>query len=97
MCNPEIKEPTVLPMYYKTLGEEKYFVHFMVCAGDYPIEHATILVNSGLESVEMATYKGILANNCRNYETVLHAKSPENIEVELIEIREATPPCKAPR
>jgi len=82
---------TVELMYFDTLGDEKYFVHFNVCAGDYPIEHATVLVKSRLESVKVATYKQILATTCRDYETVLHAMSSENIDAHLIEIRDTSP------
>jgi len=54
-----------------------------------------VLVKSGLESVKVATYKQILANTCRDYETTLHAQSSESIDAHLIEIRD-TSPSQAP-
>jgi len=82
---------TVELMYFDTLGDEKYFVHFNVCAGDNPLVHATVLVKSGLESVKVATYKQIHANTCRDYETTLHAKSIDSIRAHIIEIRDTSP------
>jgi len=82
---------TVELMYFDTLGDEAYFVHFNVCAGDYPLVHATVLVKSGLESVKVATYKQIHANTCRDYEATLHAKSIDSIRAHIIEIRDTSP------
>jgi len=84
-------DPTLELMWFDSLGDEKYFVHFNVCAGDNPLVHATVLVKSGLESVEVATYKQIYANTCRDYETALHAKSIDSIKAHIIEIRDTSP------
>lgn len=67
------------------VGSEKFMVKFNACAGDQVITHANILLKSGLESIQIGSYKDIFANTCRTYESTIHAKHANLIKVTILD------------
>ncbi|WP_297594382.1 plastocyanin [Nitrosopumilus sp.] len=67
------------------IGDEKYLVKFNICAGDKIIDKAKVLVKSQIEAIQVGSNKDVPANSCRNYETQIFAKNPDNIFVEILE------------
>ena len=78
-------EPSVNILSKTNLGPEKYNVKFNICAGDKSIDKAKILVKSQIEAVQIGSNKDVPANACRTYETLIYAKNPDNIFVEILE------------
>lgn len=77
--------PYVELLYSQPLEDGKYRVKFNACAGNETIHHAKFLIKSKIESVEIGTYKDLTPTKCRTYDSTIHAKHPESIQVLLIE------------
>ena len=66
-------------------GNERVMIKFDICAGDAQLDKAKVLVKSDIETILIGSDKDISENSCRNYETQIYAKYPQNIEIEIIE------------
>ena len=67
------------------IGTEKSMIKFDICAGDEPLDKAKVLVKSDIEVILIGSDKDIPENSCRNYEALIYAKYPEDIEIEIVE------------
>lgn len=78
-------EPYTSILSKTNIGTEKYLVKFNICAGDKIIDKAKVLVKSQIEAIQVGSNKDVPENSCRNYETQIFAKNPDNIFVEILE------------
>ncbi|BDQ30364.1 hypothetical protein NZNM25_09940 [Nitrosopumilus zosterae] len=78
-------EPSANILAKTNLGPEKYNVKFNICAGDKAIDKAKVLVKSQIEAIQVGSNKDVPPNACRTYETLIFAKNPDNIFIEILE------------
>lgn len=78
-------EPSVSITSKTDMGQGKFLVKFIVCAGDKSIDKAKVLVQSKIEAIQVGSNKQIPANSCRNYETQIHANNVANIQMSILE------------
>ena len=78
-------EPHTQVRSIENIGPEKSMIKFDICAGDKLLDKAKVLVKSDLEIIVVSSDKDVFSNSCRNYETQIYAKFPDNIEIEIIE------------
>jgi len=72
-------------LYSIYLGNDSYFIHFNACAGEKTIFSPSIILESGLDIVQIDSSKIIHENTCRGFESIIVTKSPEFVKITILE------------
>jgi len=72
-------------LYSVNVGENRYFIHYNICAGDKSIVSPSILLESEQDTVQIDSTKIIGENSCQGFESIINTKSPQLVKITIIE------------
>jgi len=72
-------------LYSINVGEDRYLIHFNVCAGEKSIYSPSILLESERDIVQIDSRKIISENTCQNFESIIDTKSPQMVKITILE------------
>ncbi len=72
-------------LYSINVGEDRYFIHYNVCAGEKSIVSPSIILESEQDTVQVDSTKIIGENSCQGFESFIDTKSPNLIKITVIE------------
>jgi len=79
------EKPFTEILYSIYLGNDNYFIHFNACAGEKSIFSPSIVLESGLDTVQINSSKIIHENTCRGFESIIVTKSPQFVKITIVE------------
>jgi len=71
--------------YSINVGEDRYFIHYNVCAGEKSIVSPSIILESEQDTVQVDSTKIIYENSCQGFESIIDTKSPSLIKITVVE------------
>jgi len=71
--------------YSINVGEDRYFIHYNVCAGEKSIVSPSIIIESERDTVQIDSTKIIGENSCQGFESFIDTKSPNLIKITIKE------------
>jgi len=71
--------------YSINVGEDRYLIHFNVCAGEKALDGPSIVLESERDTVQFDSTKIIGENSCQNFESIIDTKSPQLVKITIIE------------
>ncbi len=72
-------------LYSVKVGEDKYFIHFNVCANEKSLDGPEILIESEKDTVQINSTKIIYENSCQGFESIIDTKSPGLVRITILE------------
>jgi len=72
-------------LYSINVGEDRYFIHYNVCAGEKSIVSPSIVLESEQDTVQVDSTKIIGENSCQNFESIIDTKSPQLVKITIVE------------
>jgi len=72
-------------LYSVKVGEDKYFIHFNVCANEKSLDGPEILIESEKDTVQINSTKLIHENSCQGFESIIDTKSPKLVKITILE------------
>ncbi len=72
-------------LYSINVGEDRYFIHYNVCAGEKSIVSPSIVLESEQDTVQVDSTKIIHENSCQSFESIIDTKSPQLVKITIIE------------
>ena len=72
-------------LYSVKVGEDKYFIHFNVCANEKSLDGPEILIESEKDTVQINSTKIIHKNSCQGFESIIDTKSPKLVKITILE------------
>ncbi|KAG2477589.1 MAG: exported protein of unknown function [Nitrosopumilales archaeon] len=71
--------------YSINVGEDRYFIHYNVCAGEKSIVSPSIILESEQDTVQVDSTKIIGENSCQGFESFIDTKSPSLVKITVVE------------
>ncbi len=71
--------------YSINVGEDRYFIHYNVCAGEKSIVSPSIILESEQDTVQVDSTKIIRENSCQGFESFIDTKSPNLVKITVVE------------
>jgi len=71
--------------YSINVGEDRYFIHYNVCAGEKSIVSPSIILESEQDTVQVDSTKIIRENSCQGFESFIDTKSPQLVKITIVE------------
>ena len=71
--------------YSINVGEDRYFIHYNVCAGEKSIVSPSIILESEQDTVQVDSTKLIHENSCQGFESIIDTKSPQLVKITILE------------
>jgi len=71
--------------YSINVGEDRYFIHYNVCAGEKSIVSPSIVLESERDVVQIDSTKIIRENSCQGFESIINTKSPQLVKITIVE------------
>jgi len=72
-------------LYSINVGEDRYFIHYNVCAGEKSIVSPSIILESEQDTVQVDSTKIIGENSCQGFESIIDTKSPQLVKITIKE------------
>ncbi len=72
-------------LYSINVGEDRYFIHYDVCAGEKSIVSPSIILESERDTVQVDSTKIIGENSCQGFESIIDTKSPQLVKITIVE------------
>ena len=72
-------------LYSISVGEDRYFIHYNVCAGEKSIVSPSIILESEQDTVQVDSTKIIGENSCQGFESFIDTKSPQLVKITIVE------------
>ena len=72
-------------LYSIKVGEDKYFIHFNVCANEKSLDGPEILIESEKDTVQINSTKLIYENSCQGFESIIATQSPNLVKITILE------------
>jgi len=72
-------------LYSINVGDNRYFIHYNVCAGEKSIVSPSIVLESERDTVQFDSTKIIHANSCQGFESIIDTKSPSLVKITVVE------------
>ena len=72
-------------LYSIKVGEDRYFIHYNVCAGEKSIVSPSIILESEQDTVQVDSTKIIGENSCQGFESIIDTKSPSLVKITVVE------------
>ena len=72
-------------LYSINVGENRYFIHYNVCAGEKSIVSPSIVLESERDTVQFDSTKIIHANSCQGFESIIDTMSPQLVKITIVE------------
>jgi len=72
-------------LYSINVGEDRYLIHFNVCAGEKSIVSPSIVLESEQDTVQFDSTKIIGENLCQNFEIIIDTESPQLVKITILE------------
>jgi len=72
-------------LYSINVGEDRYFIHYNVCAGEKSIVSPSIVLESEQDTVQVDSTKIIHENSCQSFESIIDTKSPQLVKITIVE------------
>ncbi len=72
-------------LYSINVGEDRYLIHFNVCAGEKSIVSPSIVLESERDTVQFDSTKIIGENLCQNFEIIIDTKYPQLVKITIVE------------
>jgi len=72
-------------LYSINVGEDRYFIHYNVCAGEKSIVSPSIILESERDTVQVDSTKIIHENSCQGFESFIDTKSPQLVKITIEE------------
>ena len=72
-------------LYSIKVGEDRYFIHYNVCAGEKSIVSPSIILKSEQDTVQVDSTKIIGENSCQGFESIIDTKSPQLVKITIEE------------
>jgi len=71
--------------YSINVGEDRYFIHYNVCAGEKSIVGPSIILESEQDTIQVDSTKIIGENSCQGFESIIDTKSPKLVKITIVE------------
>ncbi len=71
--------------YSINVGEDRYFIHYNVCAGEKSIVSPSIILESEQDTVQVDSTKIIGENSCQGFESIIDTKYPSLVKITVVE------------
>ena len=71
--------------YSINVGEDRYLIHFNVCAGEKSLVSPSIVLESERDTVQFDSTKIIGENSCQGFESIIDTKSPQLVKITIVE------------
>jgi len=71
--------------YSINVGEDRYLIHYNVCAGEKSIVSPSIILESEQDTVQVDSTKIIGENSCQGFESIIDTKSPSLVKITILE------------
>ncbi len=71
--------------YSIKVGEDRYFIHYNVCAGEKSLVSPSIILESEQDTVQVDSTKIIGENSCQGFESFIDTKSPQLVKITIKE------------
>ncbi len=72
-------------IYSINVGEDRYFIHYTVCAGEKSIVGPSIILESEQDTIQVDSTKIIGENSCQGFESIIDTKSPKLVKITILE------------
>ena len=72
-------------LYSTNVGEDRYFIHYNVCAGEKSIVGPSIILESEQDTIQVDSTKIIDENSCQGFESIIDTKSPKLVKITIVE------------
>ena len=72
-------------LYSIKVGEDRYFIHYNVCAGEKSIVSPSIILESEQDTVQVDSTKIIGPNSCQGFESIIDTKYPQLVKITIVE------------
>ncbi len=72
-------------LYSINVEEDRYFIHYNVCAGEKSIVSPSIILESEQDTVQVDSTKIIRENSCQGVESFIDTKSPQLVKITIVE------------
>jgi len=72
-------------LYSINVGENRYLIHYNVCAGEKSIASPSIILESERDTVQVDSTKIIGENSCQGFESIINTKSPQLVKITIVE------------
>ncbi len=73
-------------LYSIKVGEDRYFIHYNVCAGEKSIVSPSIVLESEQDTVQVDSTKIIHENSCQSFESIIDTKSPQLVKITIVNL-----------
>ena len=73
--------PYIKILYSINVGADEYLIHYDVCAGEQALQSPKILLESNYETIQFESTKLIYPYSCFSYESQIHTKSPNLVNI----------------
>jgi len=71
-------------LYSINVGEDRYLIHFNVCAGEKSLVSPSIVLESERDTVQFDSTKIIGENSCQDFESIIDTKYPQLVKITII-------------
>jgi len=71
--------------YSVNVGADRYFIHYIVCAGEKSIVGPSIILESEQDTVQFDSTKIIGKYSCQGFESIIDTKSPQLVKITIVE------------
>jgi len=72
-------------LYSVNLGEDRYLIHFNVCANEKSLDGPEILIKSEKDMVQINSTKIIYEYSCQGFESIIDTRSPGLVRITILE------------
>jgi len=72
-------------LYSVNVGEDRYLIHYNVCAGEKSIVSPSIILESERDTVQVDSTKIIGEYSCQGFESIIDTKSPKLVKITIEE------------
>jgi len=72
-------------LYSVNVGENRYFIHYNVCAGEKSLVSPSIVLESERDTVQFDTTLIIGENTCQGFESIIDTESPQFVKITIVE------------